>query len=73
MAYYALNIGFTKENEAEEASSSPNIIEVEQVHTECPMIPQICNASAEANMKHTLKQMQCRFAVIYETPNTSVK
>ena len=31
-------------------------------------LPQICTASAKANMKHTLKQMQYRFAVIYGLP-----
>ena len=34
-------------------------------------VPQICPASAEANMKHALKQMQYRFAVIHETLSTS--
>ena len=31
------------------------------------IIPQICTASAEVNLKHVLKQMQYRFAVIYGT------
>ena len=33
--------------------------------TKCPKI--YCTASAEANMEHAFKQMQYRFAVIYET------
>ena len=31
------------------------------------ILPQICTAAAEVNMKHVLKQMQYRFAVIYGT------
>ena len=31
------------------------------------ILPQICTASAEVNMKHALKEMQCRIAVIYGT------
>ena len=31
------------------------------------ILPQICTASAQVNMKHMLKRMQYRFAVIYET------
>ena len=31
------------------------------------ILPQIFTTSASANMKHTLKEMQYRFAVIYET------
>ena len=30
-------------------------------------LPQICTASAQANIKHVPKLMQYRFAVIYET------
>ena len=30
-------------------------------------LPQICTASAQANIKHGPKLMQYRFAVIYET------
>ena len=33
------------------------------------ILPQICTVSAYANMKHALKQMQYRFALIYETPS----
>jgi len=29
-------------------------------------LPKICPASAQANMKHVLKQMQYRFTLIYE-------
>ena len=36
-------------------------------------LPQICIASAYANMKHALKQMQYRFAVIYETLSTTLQ
>ena len=31
------------------------------------ILPQICTAYAEANRKHSLKQMQYRFAGIFET------
>ena len=31
------------------------------------ILPQICTASAEVNMKHVLRQMQYKFAVIYGT------
>ena len=31
------------------------------------ILPQVCTASAVVNMKHVLKQMQSRFAVIYGT------
>ena len=32
-------------------------------------VPQICTASAKANMKLALKHMQYRLAVVYETPS----
>jgi len=34
------------------------------------ILPQICTASAKADLKYALTQMQYRIAVIYETPST---
>ena len=50
-------------------SSFSNVQESRTVATVSQNLPQICTASAQANMKHALKQMQYRFAVIYETPS----
>ena len=34
------------------------------------ILPQICTASAQVNMKHALTQMQYRFAIVYLTLST---